>query len=190
MNLYPGDELVELIERVAQRDESALKNLYDITSPRLFGLSIQVVGKTEWAEDALQESFLQIWRSASDYRGSLSPPMVWLGMIVRSRSLDSLRQRKAQRAQLYDEFDDMMADTIGGNSQDPMNNALCSQQALALHGCLTKLEKRQREVVCLAYMRDLSHGELAQQLSLPLGTVKTWIRRGLDQLRSCMARFV
>lgn len=189
MNLYPGDDLVELIERVARREESALKQLYDLTSPKLFGLSMRVVGKAEWAEDALQESFLQIWRTACDYRASLSPPMVWLGMIVRSRSLDCLRQRSAERIQLTDEFDDVMADTMAGNAPDPMETTLCSQQALILHQCLEKLENRQREVVCLAYMRDLSHGELAEQLRLPQGTVKTWIRRGLDQLRSCMARF-
>jgi RNA polymerase sigma-70 factor (ECF subfamily) len=64
-----------------------------------------------------------------------------------------------------------------------------SQQAFALHQCLTRLEAKQREVVSLAYLRDQSHGELAEQLQLPLGTVKTWIRRGLEQLRQCMARY-
>ena len=70
-----------------------------------------------------------------------------------------------------------------------MDTAQASEQAWALHQCLGKLENKQREVVSLAYVRDLSHSELAQQLRLPLGTVKTWIRRGLDQLRLCMARF-
>ena len=65
-----------------------------------------------------------------------------------------------------------------------------SEQAFALHQCLAKLDGKQREVVSLAYLRDQSHGELADQLKLPLGTVKTWIRRGLDQLRNCMARYV
>ena len=66
---------------------------------------------------------------------------------------------------------------------------LAREQAWALHECLRKLENKQREVVSLAYLRDLSHGELAEQLKLPLGTVKTWIRRALEQLRTCMARF-
>ena len=189
MSAQPDDLLMALIDRVAQRDEIALKALYDLTSSKLYGLSMRVVGKSEWAEDALQETFLQVWRSAGDYRAALSPPMAWLGLIVRSRSLDCLRRRNAERAHLTDEIDDAMADTVEGDSPNPMDTTLASQQAWALHQCLAKLENRQREVVSLAYLRDLSHSELAEQLSLPLGTVKTWIRRGLDQLRTCMSRF-
>jgi RNA polymerase sigma-70 factor (ECF subfamily) len=189
MRDQPDAELMALIDRVARRDELALKALYDQTSGKLYGLALRVVRSNEWAEDALQETFLQIWRTAPDYRASLSPPMAWLGLIVRSRSLDLLRRRKAEREHLTDPIDDAMADTLEGDSPNPMDTRLASQQAWALHQCLGKLENRQREVVSLAYLRDLSHGELAQQLKLPLGTVKTWIRRGLDQLRQCMARF-
>lgn len=189
MSDQPDDTLIALIDRIAQRDEAALKGLYDLVSSKLYGLSLRVVNKHEWAEDVLQETFLQIWRSAGDYRASLSPPMAWLGLIVRSRSLDFLRRRTAERVHLTDEIDDVMADTMEGNSPNPMDVSLASQQAWALHQCLGKLENRQREVVSLAYLRDLSHSELAEQLKLPLGTVKTWIRRGLDQLRTCMARF-
>jgi RNA polymerase sigma factor (sigma-70 family) len=185
----PDEQLMTLIDRVAERDESALKALYDLTSGKLYGLSMRVVRNNEWAEDALQDTFLQIWRNAPDYRASLSPPMAWLGLIVRSRSLDLLRRRKAAREHLTDEIDEAMADTMEGDSPNPMDTSLASQQAWALHQCLGKLENKQREVVSLAYLRDLSHGELAEQLKLPLGTVKTWIRRGLDQLRTCMARF-
>jgi RNA polymerase sigma factor (sigma-70 family) len=189
MSLEPDAELMQLIDRVAQRDEAALKSLYELTSGKLYGLAMRVVRHNEWAEDALQDTFLQIWRTAPDYRASLSPPMAWLGLIVRSRSLDLLRRRKAEREHLTDEIDEAMADTLEGDSPNPMDTSLASQQAWALHQCLGKLENKQREVVSLAYLRDLSHGELAEQLRLPLGTVKTWIRRGLDQLRSCLAGF-
>lgn len=189
MTLDPDAFLMSLIDRVAGRDEAALKQLYDATSSRLYGLSLRVVRNPEWAEDALQEAFLQIWRSAGEYRASLSPPMAWLGLIVRSRSLDVLRRHKASRDDLTDPLDGTVADSVADDSPTPMDISQASQQAWALHQCLRKLESKQREVVSLAYLRDLSHGELAQQLSLPLGTVKTWIRRGLDQLRQCMSRF-
>lgn len=189
MTLDPDAHLMSLIDRVAARDESALKILYELTSSKLYGLSMRVVRNPEWAEDALQDAFLQIWRSAADYRASLSPPMAWLGLIVRSRSLDLLRRRKAEREHLTDTLDDELSDSLEGESANPMDTTLASQQAWALHQCLGKLENKQREVVSLAYLRDLSHGELSQQLQLPLGTVKTWIRRGLDQLRQCMSRF-
>ena len=183
------DDLMALIERVAARDQAALKALYGLTSGKLYGLALRVVRSHEWAEDALQDTFLQIWRTAPDYRASLSPPMAWLGLIVRSRSLDLLRKRKAEREHLTDEIDEVMADTLEGDSPNPLDTSLASQQACALQKCLSQLDHKQREVVSLAYLRDLSHGELAQQLKLPLGTVKTWIRRGLDQLRTCMAHF-
>jgi RNA polymerase sigma factor (sigma-70 family) len=185
----PDNELMALIERAADRDQTALKALYGLTSGKLYGLALRVVRNHEWAEDALQDTFLQIWRTAPDYRASLSPPMAWLGLIVRSRSLDLLRKRKAEREHLTDELDDLMAETLEGDSPNPMDTSLASQQACALKKCLSQLDHKQREVVSLAYLRDLSHGELAQQLKLPLGTVKTWIRRGLDQLRTCMAHF-
>ena len=185
----PDAELIRLLDRVAEHDPAALKVLYERCSSKLFGLALRVVSNREWAEDVLQESFLNIWRSAGDYRASLSPPMAWLGLIVRSRGLDFLRRRAAQRGHLTQELDEVMAETMAGDSPCPMDTAQASEQAWALHQCLEQLENRQREVLSLAYVRDLSHSELALQLKLPLGTVKTWIRRGLDQLRGCMARF-
>ena len=182
-------DLMALIDRVGQRDEAALRLLYDSASPRLFGLALRVVRQREWAEDALQEAFITIWRVAGDYRASLSPPMAWMGLIVRSRALDLLRRRTADRAQLTQEFDDVMADTLASDGPGPMDITEASEQAWALQQCLQQLEGRQREVVSLAYLRDLSHAELAEQLKLPLGTVKTWIRRGLEKLRVCMTRF-
>ena len=183
------NELMALLDRVAARDEAALKALYELTSDKLYGLAVRVVAHRDWAEDVLQESYLTIWRVAADYRAALSPPMAWMGLIVRSRALDCLRRRTADRTTVTQELDDTLAETLEGDAANPMDTTQASQQAWALHQCLSRLENRQREVVSLAYLRDLSHSELADQLRLPLGTVKTWIRRGLDQLRACMSRF-
>ena len=183
------NELMALLDRVAARDEAALKALYDLTSGKLYGLAVRVVAHRDWAEDVLQESYLTIWRVAADYRAALSPPMAWMGLIVRSRALDCLRRRTADHSSVTQELDDTLAETLEGDAANPMDTTQASQQAWALHQCLSRLEYRQREVVSLAYLRDLSHSELAEQLRLPLGTIKTWIRRGLEQLRTCMARF-
>lgn len=189
-------QMIALIDRIAARSdgasrdaEQALRELYDLTSSKLFGVALRVAGKRDWAEDALQEAYLNIWRIAGDYRVALSPPMAWMGVIVRSRALDFLRRRTSERADTVQELDDYINDTVAGDSPDPMDTTQASEQAWALHECLRKLEAKQREVVSLAYLRDLSHGELAEQLKLPLGTVKTWIRRGLEQLRGCMSKF-
>ena len=194
----PDHKLIALMERIAAHhqpgaprsdSEAALRELYDLTSGKLYGVALRVVSNREWAEDVLQEAYLNIWRIAGDYRAAISPPMAWMGVIVRSRALDFLRRRASERADAALELDDVISETVAGDSPNPMDTTSASEQAWALHECLRKLESKQREVVSLAYLRDLSHGELAEQLKLPLGTVKTWIRRGLDQLRGCMARF-
>jgi RNA polymerase sigma factor (sigma-70 family) len=192
---HPDRQVIALLDRIAQaaapgqrRDaEAALRALYDLAAPRLYGVALRVVGNREWAEDVLQETFLYVWRSAPDFRASLSPPFAWLGLIARSRALDLLRRRASERADAVDDVD-AMAESLPGDTRSPLDASDASEQAWALHECLRQLEARQREVVSLAYFRDLSHSELAQQLRLPLGTVKTWVRRALEQLRGCMGR--
>ncbi len=185
------EHLITLMNRIAVRDADAalaLKELYESCSSRLYGLAVKVTGNREWAEDVLQEAFLNIWRIAGDYRAAISPPMAWMGVIVRSRGLDFLRRRTSSHADQHYELDEYIQETVAGDAANPMDSAEAGEQAVALRHCLQKLESRQREVVSLAYLRDLSHSELAEQLKLPLGTVKTWIRRGLEQLRTCMGR--
>jgi RNA polymerase sigma-70 factor (ECF subfamily) len=182
-------KIIALLDQVAQQDTDALKALYDACSGKLYGLALRVVTQRDLAEDVLQEAFLTIWRCACDYRASLSPPMAWMGLIVRSRALDLLRRRASERVHMTQEIDEVLSETLDSGDPNPMDIVESSEQAWALNQCLSKLESKHRELVNLAYMRDLSHSELAAQLKLPMGTVKTWIRKGLEQLRVCMARF-
>ena len=186
----PDSELMDLLDRIALHEEAALKQLYEHTAARLYGLALRVVGNKEWAEDVLQDSFIGIWRNAGSYRASLSPPLAWMGMVVRGRALDFLRRRRVQRMHLNVAWDDEESSQPASEAQGPMQLVEASEQAVVLHQCLQRLEQPQRQVVSLAYLRDLSHSELANQLQLPLGTVKTWMRRSLEQLRKCMARHV
>lgn len=189
--------LIELLREIGEergsRDlparEAAFRELYERTSSRMYGVALRVTGHRESAEDALQDAFLNIWRIADTYSASLSPPLAWMGVVVRSRALDFQRRRMAQRADRTVEFEESLHEDVDDDAASPLDLADASEQAWALHQCLRKLEARQREVLSLAYMRDLSHSDLARQLKLPIGTVKTWIRRGIDQLRGCMAGF-
>lgn len=188
--------LIGLLERIGTAGaatlasrEAAFRELYELTSGKLYGVALRVVGNREWAEDVLQDAYLHLWRVADAYRSSLSPPLAWMGVIVRSRALDFLRRRQAERLGAAHQADATELEALPGEGGSPLDTAQASEQAWALHECLRKLETRQREVLSLAYLRDLSHGELAAQLRIPLGTVKTWIRRGIDQLRGCMARY-
>lgn len=190
--------MISLIHRIAARGEPAaavadaeraLRQLYELSASKLYGLALRVLGNREHAEDVLQEAFLNVWRIADQYRAPLSPPMAWLGLIVRSRALDFLRQRGTGRLDEAQALDEVVLETVASDDASPLDTTQASEQAWALHECLRKLEARQREVISLAYLRDLSHAELSAQLRLPLGTVKSWIRRGLDLLRGCMERF-
>lgn len=195
MNLLSDAELIGHLDRVAAGESQALKRLYDATAGRLYGVALQVLRDPDLAQDALQEAFLQVWRNAGDYRASLSPPVAWLGLIVRSRALDLLRRRRAARADSAlpmhgdDDGSPGLLDQLATDAPGPAEQLQASQLANSLQHCLTKLEHRQREAVALAYLRDLSHSELAAQLAVPLGTVKSWVRRGLLQLRGCLSAF-
>jgi RNA polymerase sigma-70 factor (ECF subfamily) len=181
--------LAALLARVAMQDASALRTLYDLTSAKLFGVALRILVRREWAEEALQESYVNIWRYAGDYREALAAPLTWMAAIVRNRALDCLRRQKAAASDgtvLVTEWSDTLDEVVAGDERDPADSALWSEQARQLALCLSRLEASQRQAVTLAYLRDQSHSEIAQQLSVPLGTVKSWVRRGLEKLKICM----
>jgi RNA polymerase sigma factor (sigma-70 family) len=189
ITLSPDEHLIGLLDRIADRDEAALRELYDITSRKLYGLALRMVGRVDLAEDVLQECYLNVWRIASDYRASLSPPLGWMSVIVRSRALDMLRRLASQMDGKAQSIDDEESQQIASSDVGLLDAAMAGEEAGALHNCLAKIENKQRDVIVLAYFRDMSHSELASTFDLPIGTVKTWIRRGLAQLKSCMASF-
>ncbi|RDU96576.1 sigma-70 family RNA polymerase sigma factor [Trinickia dinghuensis] len=181
--------LAALLARVATQDAGALRTLYDLAGAKLFGVALRILVKREWAEEALQESFVNIWRHAGDYREALAAPMTWMAAIVRNRALDCLRRQKAVASDgsaLLTEWSDTLDEVIAGDERDPADSALLSEQAKQLAICLSRLDASQRQAVALAYLRDQSHSEIAEQLSVPLGTVKSWVRRGLEKLKICM----
>ncbi len=189
ITLSPDEHLIALLDRIADRDEAALRELYDITSRKLYGLALKMVGRVDLAEDVLQECYLNVWRIASDYRSSLSPPLGWMSVIVRSRALDMLRRLSSQMDGKMQSIDDEESQQIASSEVGLLDAAMAGEQAGALNNCLSKIEAKQRDVIVWAYFRDMSHSELASQFDLPIGTIKTWIRRGLAQLKSCMASF-
>lgn len=182
----PPDPLELLLGRVAIGDRLALRAIYDQAAPKLFGLALRITGKRDMAEDVVQESFVSIWHHASDYRPQLAAPMTWMTAIVRNRALDVLRRVAAARLVSATPLDDAPEADLADDTAGPAELAQASQQARALNRCLQRLEQAQRQVIVLAYLRDLSHSELADRLQVPLGTVKSWIRRGLERLRACL----
>jgi RNA polymerase sigma-70 factor (ECF subfamily) len=158
--------------------------------------------KREWAEEALQDAFINIWRYAGDYRVNRAAPLTWMTAIVRNRALDFLRRQKTERAESTErtegaglpssatialaDWSESFEELLPGDERDPADSALLSEAARQLAVCMKRLDANQRQAVALAYLRDQSHGEIAQTLSVPLGTVKSWVRRGLEKLKLCM----
>jgi RNA polymerase sigma factor (sigma-70 family) len=177
-----------LLGSVAYGDAKAFRALYDATSPKLFGFALRILHKRELAEDVLQESFAAVWHSARDYRSHLAAPMTWMTTIVRNKAFDALRG--ADHAVEIDgnDFDDAVLRALEDPGATPAESLQLSRDAQALAACMGQLDSVHRQVVGMAFFHDLSHSELAQQLALPIGTVKTWIRRSLERLRSCLGK--
>jgi RNA polymerase sigma-70 factor, ECF subfamily len=175
----PLDELVPLVEDMAQGKESALEALYDATVGKLYALASAIVRRGEDAEEVVCATYAHAWANATRYDNRRATVLGWLLMLCRSRALDVLRQRRAHgelqqrvaREERY-ERDDRPEDLL---------NLL--QQGTRIHAALAKLGTERRELVALAFLRDLSHAEISQHTGLPLGTVKSHLRRALLQLR-------
>ncbi len=175
-------DLEDLIAGCAQGDQSAFKQLYDLQSARLYGLALRLTRDTGMAADALHDAMLQAWQRASRYDPSLGSVDAWLIGLVRYRSIDLLRKFGRERPGFDGETDEPDTDP------DPLERLMTRDDGAALHRCLDELDGRYRRVVLLSFMDGLSHTELAEQLRTPLGTVKSWIRRGLIGLRECLGR--
>lgn len=177
-----GEPLAELLARCARRDEAALARLYDLTSAKLFGVALRIVRRQDWAEDVLQECYLRFWNHAHEYRAGLAAPMTWMTSIVRNRCLDWLRRPNQEVA----DADGAIAEATASDRPGPLAELERAGDAAAIARCLQTLDAKQRQAIVLAFYDGLSHSELAKHMREPLGTVKTWVRRGLLRLKNCL----
>jgi RNA polymerase sigma-70 factor, ECF subfamily len=175
-NVLDNPQLRDLLARVALQDRSAFRRLYDLAAPHLLGVALRILINRPLAEDALQDSFVQIWRNAKTYDAARALPGAWLTSIVRYRALDLLR--RAPRDVPVDE----VPEAALGASPSP------AEGEPRLAPCLDELGLDHRRFVTLAFVEGYSHDELSRRFRTPLGTVKSWIRRGLQQLRECLER--
>lgn len=178
--LTPAD-LERLIARVAARDDTAFAELYQATHLKLFGICLRILRRKELAEEILQEVYIRIWDRAGDFKKGRASPITWMATIARNRALDEVRKRKPEFA------DDMSGtENISDPGASPARQAEINEELRRLEDCLGKLEPEHRDAVRLAYLDGLSRAQLAERFSKPVGTVKTWLRRSLQQLKDCL----
>lgn len=181
--------LQDLMAAAARGDHAAFAQVYERTHAHLFGVALRILGRHQSAEDVLQEAFINIWKNAAAYRSNVGgqdiQPMTWLIAIVRNKALDALRSRtRRQESELDEEQGE------GASTQAAAPSALdlfsAATQALHIEGCMGGLDGTHRQSLALAYYQGLTHSEVAAQMGAPLGSVKAWIRRGLDKLKDCL----
>ena len=173
---------IELLARIAARDTQALAGLYDRHSRLLFGLILRILRDRSDAEEVLQEVFLTVWTKAGTYDQALGSPVAWLVRIARNRGIDRLRA-EGVRTRNLDERDVAVAATVAPEADNPESRAVRSDLERDIARALEVLPPDQRELIEHAYYLGLTHSELAERFRLPLGTVKTRVRAGMQALR-------
>jgi len=175
-----------LLARVAMADQRAFEALYGQTSSHLYAVALRIVRDPSTAEEILQEAFVSVWHHAGSYDAARSQPMTWLASIVRNRCLDQLRRRELDTVTLAADDDDAPALDLPDQGLTPAELLLRGAEAASVRECVETLDAGPRQAIAMAFFQGLSHAELAAQLREPLGTVKSWVRRGLERLRRCL----
>ncbi len=172
-----NSEINRLLHQLKRKDKFALKTLYDETNGKLLGIIMRIIYDKHEAEECLQDVFVKVWEQADKYSGAGSA-WGWLCVLTRNAALDRLRRLQAHPHISTDEDNGLLSSLF---SEQDLN------QQHSIKRCLSKLKEQPRQAILLSFIHGYSHGELSTQLDTPLGTIKAWVRRGLQELKLCLA---
>jgi RNA polymerase sigma factor (sigma-70 family) len=175
-------QLAAALMRVATGDRAALRMVYQDTSAKLFGVCLRILNDRSEAEDLLQDVYVTVWRKAASFDPGRASPITWLVAIARNRAIDRLRSSAVRRRMEPIEA----ADTVSDPELPAIERIERAQQHQRLVHCLEELDSRHSAAIRAAFLDGATYEELAKRMSVPLGTVKSWIRRGLLKLRTCL----
>ena len=186
-------ELANLLARAGLGDRASFATLYERTSGHLLAVLLRIQRNRTLAEDLLQEVYVSVWKAAGTFDAARSQPLTWLTHIARNRAIDSLRRAQTQpqmESTTRDEDDERpdATEATADSAPGPLELLGLASQKRELSACMERLSPPQRQSVALAFFDGLSHAEVAAQLREPLGTVKSWVRRALATLKSCLDR--
>ena len=174
-----SDDLAALLAAVARHDRAAFGELYDRTSAKMYGICRRMMASDADAEDVLHEAYLTVWRNAGRFDPAKAAPITWLAVLTRNKAIDRLRsERSAEPIDAAEEVAD-----AGPSAVDIISN---DQDRRLLAECLDQIDARTRELIRSAFFTGATYPELAADKGVPLGTMKSWIRRGLMSLRGCL----
>ncbi|KKL01963.1 sigma-70 family RNA polymerase sigma factor [Rheinheimera mesophila] len=175
----PQEQLIHWLQATAQGDKNAFEQLYKATSAKLFAVSLQLLRRRDWAEDVLQDAFVRIWHNAADYHTDKGTVMTWMISITRYRALDLIKTRQFKAEHIELDPDWSPEDSEG----EPVS---LTREKVKLDECMSALEAEHRQSIYLAFVNGLTHHEITSHTGAPLGSVKSWIRRGLARLKRCL----
>lgn len=174
--------LIGALRKVADGDRDALQEVFARTSMKLMSICVRILKDRDEAEDVLQEVFISIWARAGSFDPDRSNPLTWMSTIARNKAIDRLRSRSARPAgaPIEEAFD------LADDAPDGFAAAVGRQEGARIHHCLSTLEVRAQKMIRTAFFEGTSYADLAARAGVPLGTVKSWIRRGLQRLKACL----
>jgi RNA polymerase sigma-70 factor (ECF subfamily) len=180
MSAASSHELSPLMRSVASGNRGALAELYRRTSAKLFGICVRVLGSEAEAEEVLQEVYLTVWNKAGRFDDVKASPITWLAVIARNKAIDRLRIRRIATGPIED------ASEVRDEHPSALDVLETAEEQQRLAGCLDELDEQQRTMIRSAFLDGATYPELAEREGVPLGTMKSWIRRGLLRLRGCL----
>ncbi|WOF75714.1 sigma-70 family RNA polymerase sigma factor [Parvibaculaceae bacterium PLY_AMNH_Bact1] len=178
------DPLRDLLFGVVRSDSRAFSELYELTSPRLYALCLRTTGRADLAEEALQEGYIRIWKSASQFDPARGSALAWITTVVRNRARTLAVKTYRQAAIVDDGYD--MADAPDAHAVSGFDKVLSAERVRRVRACLSGVDGDKKRALLLVYFEGLTHQELAGRLDVPLGTAKSWVRRGLHQMGRCL----
>lgn len=182
MNGDARTRLTEAMLRLGAGDKSALDYVYRATSAKLFGICLRILGDRKEAEDTLQDVYLTIWRRADRFDPERASPITWIAILARNRAIDRLRRLRSSGAAEPVEA----AEEVADGSLLAEEQLIEAEGSARIHRCLEGLEEAQRSSIARAFFGGFTYADLANRLGVPLGTLKSRIRRGLAQLKTCL----
>lgn len=180
------DNLESLLQRVTTQDRVAFERLYEKSSGLVFSVLLGILNRRDLAEEALQDVYIKVWNQSASYRASRGTALTWLTSIARYRALD-IRRRLARETPLPTDIAEQTAEPTT-TATDPELAAGFAADAAQLKHCMETLSSDQSNSIRLAFLRGYSHAEVSNAVGAPIGTVKSWIRRGLAALKGCLGR--
>ena len=173
--------LADALVKTGSEDRGAFRDLYVLTRSKLFGICLRICGERQAAEDVLHEVYLTIWRRAGAWEPGRASPITWLATIARNRAIDWRRAQGIRRTDPLDGAPDIADDAPSAEAM-----LLSSESSHRLATCLQALDERQRTAIRTAFFDGVTYADLADRANVPLGTMKSWVRRGLARLKECL----